>query len=465
MDKNGKLQRYDRKDYSELVDFPVEIVGRDGVVRRYTFEDSIRLYQRRITFAPIRYRDPDLIRAEANHCRSRIDQLRRSYFHRYGWGTREGQAPAEQCFGDLAGELAAFLCRVLGVEGRPDVRFDELASEVSGRSIWFVTPPEQGLGRAGWAGSSASLRQRGMILYFYRFEGPEHEERRDAFCAAVKDLEQMGTAGDAEKLVASHQSVDCGFVLTGRAADHPMEVIESSDSRPVEIAPTPWDEVLEMVNRGEHEAALRRCRDLVREQPWHRQAYVTGAMLAAFLGEHVIGEDLALVGSRYFPDDGPVHHYLGLCRYRLGRRSEAEAALRRALELEPSSVSARMLLVIQLIQSRRHGRAWELLHQARSIEPDDKRANDELQQLAHWMRWRLWMLGAGAAAVGLGLVGVTIAQAVGLALILLGVFLWGLGWFAFQRQLDLIASRQRLEEIGTGLRRLQRQHRAEPVVS
>ena len=91
MDKNGKLQRYDRKDYTELVDFPVEIVGRDGVVRRYTFEDSIRLYQRRITFAPIRFQDRDLARAEVNHCRSRIDQLRRSFFHRFGWGTPEGQ--------------------------------------------------------------------------------------------------------------------------------------------------------------------------------------------------------------------------------------------------------------------------------------------------------------------------------------------------------------------------------------
>ena len=128
MDKSVKLQRYDRKDYTELVDFPVEIVGRDGVVRRYTFEDSIRLYQRRITFAPIRYQyDGDLVRAEVNHCRSRIDQLRRSYFHRYGWGTPEGQISAEEAFGDLAGELAAFLCRVLGVEGRPEIHFERIS--------------------------------------------------------------------------------------------------------------------------------------------------------------------------------------------------------------------------------------------------------------------------------------------------------------------------------------------------
>ena len=54
IDRSWKLQRYERKDYSELVEFPVEIVGRDGVVRRYSFEDSIRLYQRRISFAPVR---------------------------------------------------------------------------------------------------------------------------------------------------------------------------------------------------------------------------------------------------------------------------------------------------------------------------------------------------------------------------------------------------------------------------
>ena len=105
MDKNGKLQRYDRKDYSELVDFPVEIVGRDGVVRRYVFEDSVRLYQRRITFAPIRYRDAELAAAEVGHCRSRISQLRTSYFVQFGWGTPDGDTVGQELFGELAGEL------------------------------------------------------------------------------------------------------------------------------------------------------------------------------------------------------------------------------------------------------------------------------------------------------------------------------------------------------------------------
>ena len=455
MDKNGKLQRYDRKDYTELVEFPVEIVGRDGVVRRYTFEDSIRLYQRRITFAPIRYRDADLIRAEANHCRSRIDQLRRSYFHRFGWGTPEGQDSAEESFGDLAGELAAFLCRVMGVEGRPEIRFDLLKSSESGVSTWYVTP----------VGSPT-----GMLLYFHRFEGPAQDRMREQFFASLRGLERAGqTQGDAERLVAFHHTVDCGFVLTGRGGDHPTRASVSSEPRPVEVATTPWDEVMEIVRKGDHDAALRRCRQLVREQPWHRNAYVAGAMLAAFLGEHNVGEELALVGSRYFPDDGTLRYYLGLCRSRLGRRARAEQALREALERTPGLVSARTLLVIQLLQSRRHGEARELLRAGRVVEPDDKRAQSELLQLEQWIRWRRWMFVGGGASLLAGVVlmyTAVVSQSVALAAILVGALLVGLAWFAFRRQLDTIVVRQRFEEISTGLRRLHRQPKVpDPVVS
>ena len=55
MDKSRKLKRYRRKDYTQVVEFPVEIIGRDGVVRRYSFEESVRLYQRRIASADVRY--------------------------------------------------------------------------------------------------------------------------------------------------------------------------------------------------------------------------------------------------------------------------------------------------------------------------------------------------------------------------------------------------------------------------
>ncbi len=451
MDKNWKLQRYDRKDYSELVDFPVEIVGRDGVVRRYTFEDSIRLYQRRITFAPIRYRDNDLVRAEVNHCRSRIDQLRRSYFHRYGWGTPDGETSVEDSFGDLAGELAAFLCRVLNVEGRPEIRFDPIEPEADGVSTWYVTHDPD---------------TSGLLLYFHRFEGPRADSIRERFFASLKAFERMGrTMGDAERLVAFHHTVDCGFVLTGRGADHSAIVRIKEDSRPVDLAPTPWDELLEIVRKGDYEAGLRRSKELVAEQPFHRNAYAAGAMLGAFLGEHLDGEDLALVGSKYFPDDGLLHYYLGLCRARQSRTADAESAFRQALELAPDLVSARTALVVQLVQAQRYGEALELLSARGDVEPDDRRGDADLTHLEHWIRWRggTWFGGIGLATIGL--VSMLQLGAAGLGIVLLGVFVAGLGWFAFHRQLDAVVARQRFEEISQGLRRLNRNARADPLVS
>lgn len=462
MDKNGKLQRYDRKDYTELVDFPVEIVGRDGVVRRYTFEDSIRLYQRRITFAPIRYRDVDLIRAEANHCRSRIGQLRRSYFHRHGWGTPEGHNHAEQCFGDLAGELAAFLCRVLAVEGRPEIHFDALGPPSDDPVVtqWYVTP---------------SLPHKPMILYFHRFDaepgGESGQDRaRERFFGRLRAFERSGAqAGDAERLVAFHHTVDCGFVLTGRGSDHPVGLEELGEAKPVEVATTPWDEVMEIVRRGDHESALRRCQALVREQPWHRNAYIAGAMLAAFLDEHLTGDDLAQVGCRYFPEDGPLHYYVGLCRFRMGRRADAERALRTALVHAPGHVGARAQLAILLLQAGRSREARAVLREGAHVEPDDKRAHRELQHLHHWLRWRAWMLGAGAMIVLLGLAGSWLPGVDGAAVVVVSsavALLFGtLGWLAFRRQLEQVVERQRFEEISAGLRRLHRQTRPDPVIS
>lgn len=460
MDKNGKLQRYDRKDYSELVDFPVEIVGRDGVVRRYTFEDSIRLYQRRITFAPIRYRDVDLIRAEASHCRARIGQLRRSYFHRYGWGTPKGHSSAEDQFGDFAGELAAFLCRVLDVDGRPELQLERLTAGEGpgGPSTWYVSRPAPG---------------RGMLLYFHRFDpsgdrDASQDRTRDQFFASIRDLQvARAQEGDAERLIAFHHNVDCGFVLTGRAGDHPGEPRAAGESRPVEVAPTPWDEVMEVVRRGDHDAALRRCRALVREQPWHRNAYVAGAMLASFLEEHVIGDELALVGTRYFPSDGPLHYYVGLCRMRLGRYVDARQAFETALRLSPGHVAARAQLVILLLQTRHHKEARQLLAEGRCVPPDDKRAHHDLLSLEQWIRWRSWMVQSGAFSMVVGAVLAAAGSApfVAFAAITIGATLALLGWFAFRRQLDQVVDRQRFEEISSGLRRLHRQTRQPPVIS
>ncbi len=466
MDKNWKLLRYDRKDYTELVDFPVEIVGRDGVVRRYSFEDSIRLYQKRITSASNRYRDPDLVRAEVNHCGSRIDQLRRSYFHRYGWGTPEGLTGAEESFGDLAGVVAAFLCRVLAADGRPDVRFDLVEPEKNGMATWYVTPHIPG-----------SAARSGMLLYFHRFApspmavpgtpSAASEAARESFFRRLKDLERSGRAtGDAERLVAFHHTVDCGFVLTGRAEDcAALPPPKEPSSQPVDLAPTPWDELLEIVRKGDYEAALRRCRDLVTEQPWHRNAYVAGAMIASYLGEHVHGEDLALVGSKYFPGDGALLYYVGLSRLRQGRVAEAEPALRDAVAAAPDLVAARSLLAVHLLQTGRTREVRELLAARRDVTPDDRRAEADLSLLEQWLRWRTWTTWVGALLVVFGVVALFLVGPIGLLLAVPGALVAALGWAAFRHELQSVQNRQRFEEISQGLRRLHRRSRSAPRVS
>jgi tetratricopeptide (TPR) repeat protein len=464
MDKNWKLSRYDRKDYTELVDFPVEIVGRDGVVRRYTFEDSIRLYQKRITSAATRYRDADLARAEINHCQSRIDQLRRSFFHRYGWGTPEGSPAAEEAFGDLAGELAAFLCRVLSVEDRPDIVFFPVstgspgAAGSGGAAIWYVVP--QHLPRV----------ESGMILYFHRFDPLEAAESgpRSAFVRHLRELERSArVGGDAERLVAFHHTADCGFVLTGRASDY-TELGQGRDEvsgQPVDLASTPWDEVLEIVRKGDYEAALRRCKDLVREQPWHRNAYVAGSMIASYLGEYGQGEDLANIGSRYFPKDGALHYYLGTCLLRQGRTTEGEAALHRAVEAAPDLAAARAMLVVHYLQDGRTSPAWELLEARRRVVPDERRVEAELALLEQWLRWRRWTTVAGALLGLVGLSSVSVLGGAGFLLVAPGIAVGVLGWMAFRHEVNVIQNRQRFEEISQGLRRLHRRSRTAVPVS
>lgn len=452
MDKDWKLQRYQRKDYTEVVDFPVEIVGRDGVVRRYSFEDSIRLYQRRITFAPIRYRDIDLVQAEVGHCRSRIDQLRRSYFHRFGWGTPEGQPGPDEVFGDLAGELAAFICRVLRCDGRPEVKFDCVAEEVDGVSTWYVTP----LG----AGS-------GMLLYVHRFQGPDADRVREGFFTSLKSLERTGRVqGDGERLLAFHHTVDCGFVLSGRGAEFAalVQCKEDDEDEFVDESPTPWDEVLDIIRRGDYDVALTRCQAMTREQPWHRSAYIAGAMLAAHLGQFVLAEELALVGSRYFPADALIQYQLGLARLRQDRMDEAEVHLRKAIEIAPSMVAARGLLVAELIQ---HGRLADarVILDGLSEEPDDRRLGAELLRLRRRFIWRQVMVGSGLLTSILGASSLFLLGAIGLVPIAGGAVLAAGGHLAFRRHAEGLLGRLRLEEVSQGLRRLNRRTVGAPLIS
>ncbi|MFT4627624.1 MAG: hypothetical protein ACI8PZ_006311 [Myxococcota bacterium] len=442
MDKNGKLQRYDRKDYTELVDFPVEIVGRDGVVRRYPFEDSVRLYQRRITFAPIRYRDQELVGAEADHCRSRIEQLRRSYFVQFGWGTPEGQQDGEALFGELAGELAAFIRRVLRCDQRPEVRFERLDGE-GALSTWRMSTP----------------RRDQMVLYVYGFT-PGDDEARGRFFSLLKQLERTGRTGDdGERLLAFHHMVDCGIVLTGNGAALPA-LDPGDDGQMVDLAPTPWDDALEAIRQGEYEDGLRRCQSIVKDQPWHHRAYVAGSLAAAYLGDVHVAEELGLLGLCFFKDDPALLRNVGVARLRDGRGAQAMAPLRRAVEIAPDDGAARASLIAALQRQVRYSEMRAVLAARRTSPPDDRRVADELDRLDTWLgrqralRWLGWTLGLGGllgvAAAGLG--AVAVGGAGGLVLLVLRL--------AERRVVDSMLARLRHEEVTSGLRRLSRRSSA-----
>jgi hypothetical protein len=470
MEKSWRLQRYTRKDYSELVEFPVEIVGRDGVVRRYTFEDSIRLYRRRITFAPIRYRDGDLVAAEVEHCRARVDQLRRSYFYRYGWGTPEGQPAPVEIFGSLAGELAAFLCRVLKVDGRPELRFEPVRDPVDGGdggegelpplstdgsatgdvTTWYVVPRGN---------------DNGMLLYVHRFEGPETDEIRERFFQMLKAIERNGRGeGDVERLIAFHHTVDCGFVLTGRGTE--FDALIGAPEPEVDAELTPWELCEQRLRRGENAEALLLCRRIVAQQPWHLSAYQAGAVLANRLEQPFLGEDLAMVGARYFPDDAILAYECGLGRALQGRTKDAIPELRRAIRLQPNLAAARVTLATLLAVSPWTRPALAALDGATTV-PDGERPGGNVavaRRLEQWLIWRRRLLMIGVATAMMGILTTLMAGWVGMGPVVIGSIASVVVRFGFDRELSRIADLRRLDDLPVALRRVRRRSDG-PLVS
>jgi hypothetical protein len=330
MDKNRKLKRYRRKDYTHVVEFPVEIIGRDGVVRRFSFEESVRLYQRRIASADVRYRDSEVIEAERAHCLHRIEQLRRSYFVHFGWPAVEVVDDGADEVGRLSGEVAAFLRRCLsGLY--PDLqRF--VISFLDSRpahKVFFVVPPA-----AADAEIDAPLGH--FLLYVYRFTSAEPEGNRDAFFEFIKVLDSIrGTGGDdLELLIAFHHTTDCGLILTGstRVQDAPEGELKTedldlswADEEVVQI--DRLDEALVLVRKGLFEAALERFVSAYSQQHYQRTAYLGAAVIGDLLGRDEEAETAAIMGTRYFPGDPALQYHHALNRLRAGAHADARRAL------------------------------------------------------------------------------------------------------------------------------------------
>jgi hypothetical protein len=405
MDKSKKLKRYRRKDYTHVVEFPVEIIGRDGVVRRFSFEESVRLYQRRIASADARYQDTDVVRAEREHCTHRIDQLRRSYFSHFGWPSVEVVDEHSQPAGRMAGEAAAFLRRCLA-DRYPDLhRF--VISRLDTRpdhEVFFVVPPPG-------PDAEVDAPQGHFLLYIYRFSGTGAEDSRTGFFEFIKVLDGIKISGgdDLELLIAYHHTTDCGLILTGsnRLAAAPEGEIHTEE---LELS---WvdeevpeydrlEEALLLVRRGLFEEALARFVTAYTEQNFQRTAYLGAAVIADILGRDEEAETAVIMGTRYFPGDPALQYHHALNRLRAGAHDEASRALGSCQDWHSGRAAVALLEGLIELDLGAVGTGRCTLE---AIEPTDFGTDVHLGDARRWLlaqlRARAVMRGlAGLAALG-----------------------------------------------------------------
>lgn len=391
MDKGRKLRRYNRKDYTQLVDFPVEIVGRDGVVRRYSFEESVRLYQRRIASARMRYDDGDIVKAEVRHCRRRIEQLRKSYFARYGWEALKTTGGG-RLTGEHAGEVAAFLRKCLGAAD-PGLESVELAflDQQEHCRLYFVR------GRLGLVGAGSSL------LYLYEFDNPGSCPGREQFFGYLKVLQSVRKAGPGvESLVAFHHTADCGLILTSEDPSRSAVVdttaggddVFDGDEAP---APNPLRDALVLLRKGREEEALDQMEATYAQHPYLRHAYLGAAVVADLLGAHGRAETAALMGTRYFPQDGLLAYHLAVARLRAGDARAAEPLIAVVADSEGGAAAAQLLrALVSLSDNRLNAGRRHLSGALREAERTETARHSDLAHAAKVLQLHLALRTLGA---------------------------------------------------------------------
>ncbi len=391
MDKRRKLRRYERKDYTQLVDFPVEIVGRDGLVRSYSFDESVRLYQRRIASAQARYLDGEVIDAEVVHCRQRIGQLRRSYFARYGWSAlRVGDRPGLLA-GEFAADVSAFLRGVLA---------DTVAAGEGAEKVSFALVEDEEYHQLYFVRREDAPDAEPWLLYLFRFGMTAGCPGRDAFFHNLKLLQAVSASEDSvERLLGFHHTIDCGLILTGRDAD---DAALESPAQDVEwlhfdaVDDDPLQAAFLAMRRGRLPDALSRFSESYEAQPYRRAAYVGAGVVADQLGAFEAAEMAALMGVRYLRGDPLLLHHLALVYLRTARPAAARAALDSMAPRDQAVGAARLLRGLVDIQAGRWvsgvRHTWTA---ARQVAGDDPDLADAARRVLAPMSWVLATVAAG----------------------------------------------------------------------
>lgn len=354
-----KLRAYAQKDYSEFIDFPVELVGKDGVIRRYTYEESLLVYQKRIESAHQRYRDPDLAEAEIDHCYKRIEQLKRSWRQlsasRAADGESSYRAPGTE--GDAAEACKRFVRSwyVKALAGRVPPSDEPV-------NVYLTLLERQGALRVFYVSLAGS--NDGHLLYVFSFAGSEEEgdRARHQFAQYVQILESNARLGGdgVERLLGKKSNDRYGFILTGSSAEllRPSadpataaiagqggavsrERLRALIDQEPDNAEAYYALGVACANDNDHENALHHLTMAVTLQPFHLGAHLALASLCDQLESYEHAEPYCLMATRYFPNNARVHFNLGVLYMRQDRHEEALEPLKRALELDPEDAQTR----------------------------------------------------------------------------------------------------------------------------
>ncbi len=399
MERSSRLRKYHRKDYTQSVDFPVEIVGRDGRVRRYSYDESVRLYQRRIRSAIARLDDAELVDAEVRHCKLRIEQLRRSYLEQQGEGPGDGEV-----VGTLLGaEVYAFLARQ-GIEGL-DLGSLKLLASGNGDTLWVGT-------QAG----------RAFMVYAWRMDkesGRLGFNRQRRLLGVVPDHDEAGGQGEgAERLFAVWETPEVGVLLAGEGPWIGSPVEPGAGEGEIEVAEGPAEAVaMRALKEGNIGDALRIFEEGMEQAPLQPGLALAAAAVALLDQQVERARFAASYGLLHAPAGDRTRSLLsamlGLALYRMHEPGPAREAVRAA---RSTPLAHAVGLLLELTRFRVLG----LLEAPPEAGPG-------LRALA-WVRaWGLrWCGGAVAGSAALGAASAAMAPlngtlALALAVLALGV--------------------------------------------
>lgn len=410
-DPDDKVQAYDGKDYSEDIEFPVELVDRDGVVRRYSYEESLAVYHRRIQSAPWRYGEDELIRAEIYHCTRRIDQIKRSYQRRRSDGDAAPTNP-RAALGEAYEAIRDHYLEILRE------RRLQIAGDLAMRLSLLDDQPGCRIYHLGFGASKG-----GHLVYVYPFDKLGDRDPRRGFEEARDAFRRVPRGVGVEQLLRVEEGRTAGYLLTG-ATELP-EGLEALATRVEEFgangddANQPWwlggpqpEEEAEEEESGPFEdgvAALRNedaegavtCfRAAVEENPFHREAYL--ALLAVLDGSERYKEAslYAEMALRNLPEDALIRYRQGINLVRLGRLKEAVAVFDLAATgtpalHQPSYFAAHVLLA----RGRDLDGAWTRLRRAVALAPDEEQVVDALNTVERARLLRRVLRGIGLGCV------------------------------------------------------------------